>query len=127
VHPDFRNNRLSVSHPLRGGKNGRPDAGEDAVMNELTPCPFCGAELRAARKLIDVLLSGPEWVAGNDENAYCPFCDGGEPGPAPRRKFYSDDEQDVYEYDLERWKERGHKSDCLRQAALAEWKKARTR
>jgi hypothetical protein len=86
--------------------------------------PTLAAELRAARALIEALLTGPEWQIGADERTYCPFCGGKEPGVKPRKGWYTD-QPEQYEIDLRAWEERGHKSDCPRQVALAAYRKTR--
>lgn len=65
------------------------------------------AELKAARKLIEVLLKEDEYSV---DGGYCRCCD----GLNPARKHWIDKDTHV-----------GHKPDCLRQAALDAWQKAR--
>lgn len=62
------------------------------------------------------LINQVEWVTGNDENTYCAWCWGEEPGPKPTPELYAEEWE--YQSDLRRWRELGHKPDCQRQAAL---------
>jgi len=76
----------------------------------------------AAENLIDIfaeLIKHVEWEFGNDENKYCAWCGEPEPGIAPEREWY-DNEED-FKIDAEKWEQRGHRLDCPRQIALAEY------
>lgn len=71
----------------------------------------------AEAALLREALAHVEYGLGADENSYCLWCAGEEPGNKPDSTLYDDPEE--LEFALARWQERGHKPDCRRQAALA--------
>ena len=109
VKPE-QDNDTDIEYLVAGLKRARECTDRRALMEELK------IARTDANRLADELRK-TEWVAGSDENSYCGWCGGPEPGPKPIRKDYYSDQS--LGRALEDWASRGHKPDCTRQAARA--------
>lgn len=86
----------------------------ERLNQQLTSTNTVAADLAQA-------LGKVEWAIANDESSMCYWCCGTEPGTRPERAWYKEEEE--YQEAMARYGLQGHKLDCPRQLALAEFNK----